>query len=80
MKCIKNFMARKMNSMKFAQETQGNAAITYRRPELQIAAYYLMQLRTQTLRISPPRRRLQVFADAETRAQIEHPVKIIHAA
>jgi hypothetical protein len=80
MKCIKSFMARKMNSMKFAQETRDNAAIMYRQPGLPVAAFYLMQMRSQALRISPPRRRLQVFADAETRAQTEHPVKIIHAA
>ena len=73
-------MAKKMNSMKLAQETRGNAAVTDRQPELQVAALYLMQSRQQMLRILPPRRRLSVAVDAETRAQIEHPVKIIHAA
>jgi hypothetical protein len=72
-------MAKKMNSLKMAQQTLGNAAVTDRQPELQIAALYLMQARSQMLKISPPRRRVPVFVDAETRAQVERPVKIIHA-
>jgi hypothetical protein len=72
-------MAKKMNSLKLAQETLGNAAVTDRQPELQMAALYLIQSRSLALKILPPMRRLRVAVDAETRAQIEHPVKIIHA-
>jgi hypothetical protein len=37
-----------------------------------------MRLRTPRFRISPPKRKLPVAMDAEARAQVEHPVKIIH--
>ena len=69
-----------MNSLKLAQAVRGNASLTDRQPEVQLAALYLLQLRSPALKISPPpRRRLRVVVDAETRAQIEHPVKIIQA-
>jgi hypothetical protein len=41
-------------------------------------ALYLMQPHLQTLKISPPRRRLQVAIDVEARVEASGPVKIIH--
>jgi hypothetical protein len=70
-------MARKMNTLKLAQETCGLAAVTNRQPVPQIALYF-MQPRLEPLRISPPRRRVQVAIDVEVRAEVSGPVKIIH--
>jgi hypothetical protein len=70
-------MARKMNALKLAQETRGQAAVTNRQPVPQVALY-LMQPHLQTLKISPPRRRLQVVNDIEAHAEASGPVKIIH--
>jgi hypothetical protein len=70
-------MARKMNALKFAQETLGQAAVTNRQPVPQVALY-LMQPRLESLKISPPRRRLQVAIDPETSAEGSGTVKIIH--
>jgi hypothetical protein len=70
-------MARKMNALKFAQETRGQAAVTNRQPVPQVALY-LMQPHAETVKISPPRRRLQVTIDGEARAEASVPVKIIH--
>jgi hypothetical protein len=66
-------MARKMNPPKPAQEIRVQAAATG------LAAFYLTHMRPPGLKIPATRRRLPVAVDAETRAQIEHPVKIIHA-
>jgi hypothetical protein len=70
-------MARKMNALKFAQETRGQAAVTNRQPVPQMALYF-MQPRLESLKISPPRRRLQVAIDVEARTEASVPVKIIH--
>jgi hypothetical protein len=70
-------MARKMNALKLAQETLGQAAVTNRQPVPQVALY-LMQPRLESLKISPPRRRLQVAIDPETSAEGSGTVKIIH--
>ena len=70
-------MARKMNALKLAQETRGQAAVTNRQPVPQVALY-LMQPHLQTLKISPPRRRLQVVNDVEAYTEASGPVKIIH--
>ena len=70
-------MARKMNALKLAQETRGQAAVTNRQPMPQVALF-LMQPRSETLKISPPRRRLQVAIDVEARVEASGPVKIIH--
>ena len=72
-------MARKANTLTVLQEMRGQAQITNRQPVVEPAALYLMQVRTRALKIAAPRRRLRVAADAETRAEILHPVKIIHA-
>jgi hypothetical protein len=70
-------MARKMNALKLAQETCGQAAVTNRQPVPQVALY-LMQPHAQTLRIFPPRRRVQIAIDVEERVEVSGPVKIIH--
>ena len=70
-------MARKMNALKLAQETRGQAAVTNRQPVPQVALY-LMQPRSETLKISTPRRRLHVAIDPEMPAEVSGPVKIIH--
>jgi len=66
-----------MNALKLAQETRGQAAVTNRQPVPQVALY-LMQPRSETLKISPPRRRLHVAIDPETPTEGSGSVKIIH--
>ncbi len=72
-------MARKANTLTVLQEMHGQAQVTNRQPAMEMAALYMMQVRTRALKVSQPRRRLRVFADAETRAEICHSVEIIHA-
>jgi len=71
-------MAKKMNTLKLAQEISGTAQITNRQPKLEMAALYFTQAKSQKLKIAPMKRRLQITVDADTRAQIQHPVKITH--
>jgi hypothetical protein len=71
-------MAKKINDLKFAQENQGQAEITNRRPTSDSAALYLMQVRMPRLKISPQKKRLPIFVDAETREAVPFPVKIRH--
>ena len=71
-------MAKKVNALKLAQAARGQAEVTNRWPTPVSPALYLMQLRLPKMRICPPKRKLLVAVDAETRAQIEHPVKIRH--
>jgi hypothetical protein len=70
-------MARKMNALRLSQEVRGQTEITNRRFAPQVVPY-LMQPHLQTLRISPPRRRMQIAIEIEMRAEISGPVKIIH--
>jgi hypothetical protein len=77
MNCGKNFMARKMNALKLAQEVRGQTEVTNRRLAPQVTPY-LMQPRMQTLKISSPKRRMQVAIEIEMRAETCDPVKIIH--
>jgi hypothetical protein len=70
-------MARKMNALKLSQEVCGQTEITNRQLAPQIIPY-LMQSHWQSLRISPPKRRMQVAIEIEMRAEISGPVKIIH--
>ena len=71
-------MAKKVNALKFEYVSRGRAEFTNRRraPE---AALYLMQLQLPRWKISPSKKKVTVIMDDETRAQIEHPLKIIHA-
>ena len=70
-------MARKMNALKIAQETRGQAAVTNRQPVPQVALYF-MHPRLEPLKISPLRRRVQISIDVEDRTEVSGPVKIIH--
>jgi hypothetical protein len=71
-------MAKKVNALKLAQETRGQAEFTGHLPAKVSPVLYLMQLRLPKPKISPLKKRLPIDVDAETRAQIEHPVKIRH--
>jgi hypothetical protein len=79
MNCGQSIMARKMNPSNLALEISTQDGVTNRRPATEPSALYLMRLPLPKLKNPPLKRRLPVFIDAETRAQIEHPVKIIHA-
>jgi hypothetical protein len=70
-------MARIMNALKPSQEVRGQTEVTNRRLAPQVVPY-LMQPHLQTLRISPPRRRMQLAIEIEMRAETCDPVKIIH--
>ena len=70
-------MARKMNALKLAQEVRGQTEVTNRRLAPQVAAY-LIQPHMQTVKISHPKRRMQIAIEVEMRAEIPDPVKIIH--
>ena len=71
-------MAKKVNALRLAIETRGHAEVTNRWPTPVSPALYLMQLRLPKMRIAPPKKKLPIAVDAETRAQIERPVKIRH--
>jgi hypothetical protein len=66
-----------MNALKPSQEVRGQTEVTNRRLAPQVVPY-LMQPHLQTLRISPPRRRMQLAIEIEMRAETCDPVKIIH--
>jgi hypothetical protein len=70
-------MARKMNALKLSQGVCGQTEVTNRRLAPQMAAY-LMQPNLQPVKISPPRRRMQIAIEVEMRAEIPDPVKITH--
>ena len=70
-------MARKMNALKLSQEVRGQTEVTNRRLAPQVVPY-LMQPYLQPVKISPPRRRMQLAIEIEMRAEISGPVKIIH--
>ena len=70
-------MARKINALILAQEVRGQTEITNRRLAPQVAAY-LIQPHMQTVKISPPKRQMQIAIEVEMRAEIPDPVKIIH--
>jgi hypothetical protein len=70
-------MARKINALILSQEVRGQTEVTNRRLAPQVAAY-LIQPHMQTVKISPPKRRMQIAIEVEMRAEIPDPVKIIH--
>ena len=70
-------MARKMNALNLSQEGRGQTEVTNRRLAPQVVPY-LMQPHLQPVKISPPRRRMQIAIEIEMRAEISGPVKIIH--
>ncbi len=71
-------MARKMNALKLSQEGRGQTEVNNRRLAPQMAAY-LIQPHLPTLKISPPKRRMQIAIEIEMRTEIPGPVKIIHS-
>ena len=71
-------MAKKVNAQRLAQESQGQAEVTNRQPATAAAALCLMQVRLPRMKIFRSKRKLPITVDAETLAQIEHPVKIRH--
>ena len=70
-------MARKMNTLKLSQEIRGQPEVTNRRLASQVVPY-LMPSHLQKLKISPPKRRMQIAIEIEMRTEIPGPVKIIH--
>ena len=72
-------MAKKADALKLAQESEGQAEVTNRRPATELAALSLMPARLQRLKIIPVKRKLPIMVDTETQDQIERPVKIRHA-
>jgi len=76
--CGKNGMARNLNTTKLVQ-ARAQAAVTNRQSAQQTGAFYLMQLRSQTLKASPFRRRLQIAFEPGLRPEVPRVVKIIHA-
>ena len=71
-------MARKMNALKLSQEVRGQTEVTNRRLAPQVAPYLMQPHFLQTLKISPPKRRMQVAIEIEMRVEIPGSVKIIH--
>ena len=71
-------MAKKVDELKLAQESWGQAEITNRHPASESAALYLMQVRLPRFRVTQPRKRLPVFVDAGTHIEDPCPVKIRH--
>ena len=80
MNCTSHGMAKKVNALKLAQISRGQAEVTNRLPTPVAPALYLMQLRLPKMRIFRLKRKLLIFMDAETLAEVEHPVKIRHLA
>ena len=77
MNCSIAGMAKKVNLAKQLQEVLGQAEVTNRQPAAPAtAAFYLMQLRSATRKISVPRRRLTVVAENAAGAEAPRPVKI----
>ena len=70
-------MARKMNALKLSQEVRGHTEVTNRRLAPQVVPY-LMPPHLKPVKISPPKRRMQIAIEIEMRAEISGPVKIIH--
>lgn len=71
-------MATKMKLMTFLQQVRGYAEITNRRPTPRPAVIYLMELRSQAVSASVPKRRLAVQSGHNGLANIPLPVKITH--
>jgi hypothetical protein len=72
------FMAKKVNDMRLAQESWGQGEVSNRRPSADSPALYLMQVWLPRFRISPPKKRLPIFVEADTLDDVPCPVKITH--
>lgn len=69
-------MARKMNSQKLARQSNVASQAVSRRNSPPVPTLYLMQLRTQALKISAQPRRLRLQIRAEENGESPTPVKI----
>jgi hypothetical protein len=72
-------MAKKTNGMKFEQEIRGQAAVTNHQSASQVALY-LKPPHLQALKVLPPKPRLQIAIEIDTRVEVPSPVEIIHTA
>jgi hypothetical protein len=72
-------MAKKINALRLGQETWGGSEITNRRPTSDTAVLYLLDIRPTWLKVPPPRRRLTIFVEPGTLADLPQEVKIRHA-
>ena len=73
-------MAKKINPLKLAQVSRGQAEVMDRQPARESSALCLLQVRLPQFKIFRLKRKLPIIVDDETRAQIEYPVKIRHVA
>lgn len=73
-------MATKIKMLKLAQQVQGYAQITNRRPAPRPPVLYIMQLREQVAQATVPKRRLAVQTDARDNSPTPLAVKINHVA
>ena len=69
-------MAAKLKLMKYLQEARALADITNRRPMPRSPMLYLIQLRSQTHELSPPKRQLVISVDLNGDSETPQPVKI----
>jgi hypothetical protein len=76
--CDKDGMARKINSMKKAQEARGQAAPANHAPASPTATLYLAQLQPRVPKAPPPVPRQQIAIQIEEPPQVLRMVKIIH--
>lgn len=75
--CIRPFVARKLNPTKLPARDEAVPETTNRRSQPTAATLYLMQLRAQALKISPPDCiRLEINSEATTEDDAQ-PVKIV---
>jgi hypothetical protein len=78
MNCDRKFMAKKMNMLQVAQAADREIQVAKRQPAPPAPALYLMQLRTQSNKVAPHRRRLQIAVQTDAQTLIPESVKIIH--
>jgi hypothetical protein len=71
-------MAKKMNALQVMEASRAEVEIERLRHAPLSPALYMMQLQLPQPKTFPVKRKLPVEVDAETRAQIEYPVKIRH--
>ena len=70
-------MAKKMNTLRVPQEARRQAAVMNRQPAPLNSVLYLTQLRQQTLKVQPFKRRLQISVEAAPQLEVPRRVKII---
>ena len=80
MTCDSCDMAKKINPLVLVHVSRGQAEIMDRQPARESASLCLLPVRLPQFKLFRLKRKLPVTVDDETRAQIEHPVKIRHVA